>query len=99
MQHELEEAESRADEAETNVARMRSKSRTSMSIGRAGGMSSGISGGISGGIGGGSVSLSLSHQAFTMYEICMLYETSVCQEFSSQSYSSRLGPRGQVCPL
>lgn len=35
VQHELEEAESRADEAETNMARFRSKSRTSMSIGRA----------------------------------------------------------------
>lgn len=38
VQHELEEAESRADEAETSMARLRSKSRTSMSIGRASGI-------------------------------------------------------------
>ena len=47
VQHELEEAESRADEAETTMARLRSKSRTSMSIGRAGGMGGGIGGGAS----------------------------------------------------
>ena len=52
VQHELEEAESRADEAETSVARLRSKSRSSMSIGRAGSMA----GGVGGGMGGSSVS-------------------------------------------
>jgi len=33
----LEDAESRADEAESSMAKLRSKSRASLSIGRAGG--------------------------------------------------------------
>lgn len=55
--HELEEAESRADEAESSVARLRSKSRTSMSVGRAG--SAGGLGGFGSHAGGSSVSIKL----------------------------------------